>query len=203
MPAVDGRDSCEATGSRLGLRTGFRIRGQWLPAADPAQLRIGFCVRLRRVRVGTSDADTRRPANGAGGGVAPLPPRIRRFSWLVSALSWLGLLGPRHVGRRADEPLTAALDAGLGPDRRTESGDLWKRPAPGVRPRRSLAWHERCGSTATTRTTATSATGSAAPGTISTSGAGPIWTAADGLPCCCRFPAAPEWWETNADKHIR
>jgi acetyl esterase/lipase len=60
-----------------------------------------------------------------------LPPRIRRFSWLLSALSWLGLLGLRHVGRKANEPLTAALDAGLGPDRRTESGDLWKRPAPG------------------------------------------------------------------------
>jgi acetyl esterase/lipase len=60
-----------------------------------------------------------------------LPARIRRFSWLVSALSWLGLLGLRHVGRKANEPLTAALDAGLGPERRTESGDLWKRPAPG------------------------------------------------------------------------
>ena len=57
-----------------------------------------------------------------------LPPRIRRFSWLVSALSWLGLLGLRHVGHKANEPLTAALDAGLGPDRRTESGDLWRRP---------------------------------------------------------------------------
>jgi acetyl esterase/lipase len=60
-----------------------------------------------------------------------LPPRIRRFSWLLSAMSWLGLLGLRYVGRNANEPLTAALDAGLGPDRRTESGDLWKRPAPG------------------------------------------------------------------------
>jgi acetyl esterase/lipase len=60
-----------------------------------------------------------------------LPRRIRRFSWLVSALSWLGLLGLRHVGRTANEPMTAALDAGLGPDRRTESGDLWKRPATG------------------------------------------------------------------------
>src|SRR6202008_2126703 len=60
-----------------------------------------------------------------------LPPRIRRFSWLVSALSCLGLLGLRHLGRTANEPLTAALDEGLGPDRRTESGDLWRRPAPG------------------------------------------------------------------------
>ena len=57
--------------------------------------------------------------------------RIRRFSWLMSALSGLGLLGLRQLGHRANEPLTAALDAGLGADRRTESGDLWKRPAPG------------------------------------------------------------------------
>jgi acetyl esterase/lipase len=60
-----------------------------------------------------------------------LPRRVRRYSWLLSALSWLGLLGLRHVGHKANEPLTAALDAGLGPDRRRESGDLWKRPAPG------------------------------------------------------------------------
>jgi acetyl esterase/lipase len=60
-----------------------------------------------------------------------LPSRIRRFSWLASGLSWLGLLGLRRMGRKADEPLTAALDAGLGTGRRTESGDLWMRPAPG------------------------------------------------------------------------
>jgi acetyl esterase/lipase len=60
-----------------------------------------------------------------------LPVRTRRFSLLVSALSWLGLLGLRYFGRKANEPLTAALDAGLGSERRTESGDLWKHPAPG------------------------------------------------------------------------
>ncbi|WP_066914887.1 alpha/beta hydrolase [Mycobacterium interjectum] len=60
-----------------------------------------------------------------------LPPRTRRLSWLVSAVSWLGLVGLRRVGRQANEPLTAALDAALGPDRRTESGDLWTRPAAG------------------------------------------------------------------------
>lgn len=59
-----------------------------------------------------------------------LPRRFRWFSWLMSALSWLGLLGLRRMGHSANEPLTAALDAGLGPDRRTEAGDLWKRPAP-------------------------------------------------------------------------
>lgn len=58
-------------------------------------------------------------------------PRMRRFSWLVSALSWLGLLGLRRLGRAAEAPLTLALDTALGANRRTESGDLWKRPAPG------------------------------------------------------------------------
>jgi acetyl esterase/lipase len=58
-----------------------------------------------------------------------LSPRPRRFSWLVSMVSWLGLLGLNRVDRQANAPLTAALDAGLGSDRRTESGDLWKRPA--------------------------------------------------------------------------
>jgi acetyl esterase/lipase len=58
-----------------------------------------------------------------------LSPRVRWFSWLVSAVSWLGLLGLHRIGRQADAPLTAALDAGLGTGRRTESGDLWKRPA--------------------------------------------------------------------------
>jgi acetyl esterase/lipase len=60
-----------------------------------------------------------------------LSPRMRRFSWLVSTLSWMGLVGMNRIGHQANVPLTAALDAGLGPDRRTESGDLWKRPAGG------------------------------------------------------------------------
>ena len=58
-----------------------------------------------------------------------LTPRLRWFSWVVSALSWLGLLGLNRLGHQANLPLTAALDAGLGTDRRTQSGDLWKRPA--------------------------------------------------------------------------
>ncbi len=57
-----------------------------------------------------------------------LSARLRRFSWLASAISWLGLLGLRYLGGRSTVPLNAALDAGLGTDRRTESGDLWKRP---------------------------------------------------------------------------
>ncbi|MDQ2625605.1 MULTISPECIES: alpha/beta hydrolase [Mycolicibacter] len=59
-----------------------------------------------------------------------LPPRARRFSWLVSVLSWLGLLGLNHLGRTADRPLTAALDAELGADRRTDGRELWKSPGP-------------------------------------------------------------------------
>lgn len=58
-----------------------------------------------------------------------LSPRLRWFSWLVSAASWLGLFGLHRVGRQADGPLTAALDVGLGAGRRTDSGDLWKPPA--------------------------------------------------------------------------
>ena len=58
-----------------------------------------------------------------------LSPRLRWFSWLVSALSWLGLLGLNRLSHQANLPLTAALDAGLGTDRRTQSADLWKRPA--------------------------------------------------------------------------
>jgi acetyl esterase/lipase len=58
-----------------------------------------------------------------------LSPQARRFSWLVSALSWLGLVGLNRLGHQSKLPLTAALDAGLGTDRRTESGELWKRPA--------------------------------------------------------------------------
>jgi acetyl esterase/lipase len=64
-------------------------------------------------------------------GTRRLSSRPRRFSWLVSTVSWLGLLGLNRIGRQANTPLTAALDAGLGTDRRTESGDLWKRPAGG------------------------------------------------------------------------
>jgi acetyl esterase/lipase len=57
-----------------------------------------------------------------------LSPRLQRFSWLVSALSWLGLVGLNRIGKQSNGPLTAALDAGLGTGRRTEAGDLWQRP---------------------------------------------------------------------------
>jgi acetyl esterase/lipase len=58
-----------------------------------------------------------------------LPRRVRRFSWLVSGVSWLGLLGLDRIGHKADGPLTAALDDGLGRDRRTDAHGLWLRPA--------------------------------------------------------------------------
>jgi acetyl esterase/lipase len=57
-----------------------------------------------------------------------LSPGVRRFSWLVSALSWLGLLGLNRIGHQSKLPLAAALDAGLGTDRRTDSAGLWKGP---------------------------------------------------------------------------
>jgi acetyl esterase/lipase len=57
-----------------------------------------------------------------------LSPRLRQFTWLVSAVSWFGLFGLDRIARRANKPMSAALDAELGGDRRTESGDLWKRP---------------------------------------------------------------------------
>lgn len=59
-----------------------------------------------------------------------VPRRTRLVSWLLATVSGLGLLGLHRSGRSADEVLTAALDEGLGPDRRTGAGDLWKRPAP-------------------------------------------------------------------------
>lgn len=57
-----------------------------------------------------------------------LSPRTRWIAWLVSVLSWLGLFGLHRAGQDADVPLKAALDAGLGTDRRTETAGIWKRP---------------------------------------------------------------------------
>jgi acetyl esterase/lipase len=56
------------------------------------------------------------------------PPPARRMAGLLWAASCLGLLGLNQVGRRANEPLTAALDQGLGRERRTDSVGLWQRP---------------------------------------------------------------------------
>ncbi|BBY53667.1 alpha/beta hydrolase [Mycobacterium koreense] len=61
-----------------------------------------------------------------------LSPRARKVSWLLSALSWLGLAGLDRIGRQADQPLTAALDAELGTDRRSSATGVWSRTAAGV-----------------------------------------------------------------------
>jgi acetyl esterase/lipase len=52
--------------------------------------------------------------------------RLRRFAWLLTAVSWTGLLGLHRVGRNANVPLSAALDAGMGIDRRSTSADIWR-----------------------------------------------------------------------------
>lgn len=52
-------------------------------------------------------------------------------AWVLSGASWLGLAGLYRAGRTADVTLTAALDDGLGADRRRQSKGLWEDPAPG------------------------------------------------------------------------
>jgi acetyl esterase/lipase len=59
-----------------------------------------------------------------------LSPRVRLIAWLISVASAVGLLGLDRISRRARVSLTAALDGGLGSDRRTDSAALWHRPAP-------------------------------------------------------------------------
>jgi acetyl esterase/lipase len=57
-----------------------------------------------------------------------LSPRGRQIAVLTSAASWLGLVGLNQIGHRADDSLTAALDAALGADRRFDSKGLWRAP---------------------------------------------------------------------------
>jgi acetyl esterase/lipase len=66
-----------------------------------------------------------------------LSPRLRRIAWLVSGLSWLGLLGLHRTARAADIPLSAALDDCLGADRRTDAIGLWRQPAPDGAPEKT------------------------------------------------------------------
>lgn len=54
---------------------------------------------------------------------------VRTLAWLVAGVSALGLLNFSRAGHRANVPLTKALDDGLGPDRRTDSEGLWRRPS--------------------------------------------------------------------------
>jgi acetyl esterase/lipase len=56
---------------------------------------------------------------------------VRTVAWLVAGLSALGLLKFWRIGHQANVPLTAALDSGLGTDRRTDSASLWRQPAGG------------------------------------------------------------------------
>jgi acetyl esterase/lipase len=53
---------------------------------------------------------------------------MRIIAWLVAGVSAVGLLNFRSAGHRANVPLTKALDDGLGPNRRTDSTNLWRRP---------------------------------------------------------------------------
>jgi acetyl esterase/lipase len=57
-----------------------------------------------------------------------LSGRIRLLAWLVSGLSWIGLIGLSRAAHTANAPLTAALDDGLGAGRRTDSQGLWCDP---------------------------------------------------------------------------
>jgi acetyl esterase/lipase len=59
--------------------------------------------------------------------LAVSPSRTRCVAGLLWAASCLGLMEVGRVARRSDVPLTAALDRGLGPDRRTDSRGLWQR----------------------------------------------------------------------------
>ena len=54
---------------------------------------------------------------------------VRTLAWLVAGVSALGLLNFSRAGHHANVPLTTALDTGLGPNRRTDSSGLWRRPA--------------------------------------------------------------------------
>lgn len=56
---------------------------------------------------------------GQFAGLTLVSPRLqrglRRTAWLMSLVSWLGLLGLHRIGRRVDIELSKALDAELGP----------------------------------------------------------------------------------------
>ena len=58
------------------------------------------------------------------------PSGARWVAGLLWAASFLGLIGLNRAGRGADAPLTAALNHGLGADRRSESAGLWEQPTP-------------------------------------------------------------------------
>ncbi len=113
-----------------------------------------------------------------------------------------GIAEQSRAGHRANVPLTTALDAGLGPARRTDSAGLWRRPAgagtakaPGVlrmlRVYRDYAHDSNI---------SYGEYGSANRLDIWRR---PDWIATERRRCCFRFPVAPGRRETNADKPIR
>ena len=57
-----------------------------------------------------------------------LTPPVRTIAWLVAGVSALGLLNFSRAGHKANVPLAAALDSGLGTSRRTDSAGVWRRP---------------------------------------------------------------------------
>ena len=117
-----------------------------------------------------------------------IPRGVRRFAWLVSGLSWLGLLGLHIIGRSADVPLTAALDDGLGTDRRRGPGVTSRPPGPlrALRIYRDYA-HDT----------------DISCGEYGKKNLLDIWrrptsTEAAGRRCCCRFPAGG--WTTGSKR---
>ncbi len=60
-----------------------------------------------------------------------LIPPVRNTAWLVAGLSAVGLLNFSRAGHQSKDTLTASLDTALGSRRRTESTDLWRKPAGG------------------------------------------------------------------------
>src|SRR5271166_1545142 len=57
-----------------------------------------------------------------------LTPRVRAIAWTTAATSAIGLLNLNRVAHHADRTLTAALDEGLGTQRRRDSAGLWREP---------------------------------------------------------------------------
>jgi acetyl esterase/lipase len=53
---------------------------------------------------------------------------VRTLAWVTAGVSALGLLNFSRAGHQANVTLTKALDDGLGPNRRTDSEGLWRRP---------------------------------------------------------------------------
>jgi hypothetical protein len=126
---------------------------------------------------------------------------VRLIAWLVAGLSALGLLNFSRAGHRANVVLTAALDAGLGARRRTDTA-VCGVGQPAAAPPRRRGCCACCGSIGNTHTTPTSATAYTAARTTWISGGVPIWIGVGRRRCCSKSPAVPGRWETNAARPI-